>query len=93
VTVGKGPLLGFVERFAGELRFPQLFLLTAILFVLDVLIPDLVPFADEILLGMVTLLLANWKRKKRPAEERAPGDREGAPVIDVTPGAADDPDG
>jgi hypothetical protein len=92
VTVGKGPLLGFVERFAGELRFPQLFLLTAILFVLDVLIPDLIPFADEILLGLVTLLLANWKRRPRPAEERAPAGRPDAPVIDVTPVAADDPE-
>ena len=56
------PLLGFAAR----LRFPTLFLITAGLFVLDVLVPDFVPFADEILLGLGSLLLANWKNSKLP---------------------------
>lgn len=54
------PLLGFAAR----LRFPTLFLITGGLFVLDVLIPDFIPFADEILLGLGTLLLASWKNRK-----------------------------
>ena len=29
-------------------------------------IPDIVPFADEILLGLGTLLLANFKKRKEP---------------------------
>ena len=90
MTVAKGPLLGFIERFAGKLRFPQLFLFTATLFVLDVLIPDLIPFADEILLGLVTLLLANWKRKDRAPERPARKSPTDGPVIDVPPPAADD---
>ena len=52
------PLLGWL----GKLSFPRLFLLTAVLFFLDLLIPDFVPFADEILLGLGTLLLARWKK-------------------------------
>jgi hypothetical protein len=54
------------------LRFPALFVLTAALFLLDVAIPDFIPFADELLLGLGTLLLANWKRR-RPESRRIDG--------------------
>ena len=53
-----------VERVAGRLRFPALFLLTAVLFVVNLAIPDPVPFVDEILLGLVTLLLGAWKDRR-----------------------------
>jgi len=33
------------------------------LFVVDLVIPDPVPFLDEILLGVVTLLLSRWKAR------------------------------
>ena len=56
------PLLGPVLAFAGRLRFPTLFLITAGLFLFDVVVPDLVPFVDEILLGLGTLILSSWKR-------------------------------
>jgi len=82
VTAGKGVFLGFIERFAGGLRFPQLFWLTAILFVVDMLVPDLVPFADEILLGLATLLLGSWKKRREPPPPDKGG---GGRVIDVTP--------
>jgi hypothetical protein len=59
------PLLAPLLAFAGRLRFRTLFLVTASLFVLDVAIPDFVPFVDEILLGLGTLLLAAL-RKPRP---------------------------
>ncbi len=52
-----------LSDFLSQLRFPYLFLLTAAVFLLDVLVPDLVPFADEILLGLGTLLLSKLKRK------------------------------
>ena len=64
------PLLGWL----GKLSFPRLFLLTGILFFLDLLIPDFVPFADEILLGLGTLLLARWK--KSPDSPKPPIDGE-----------------
>ncbi len=53
-----------ISDFLSQLRFPYLFLLTAAVFFLDVLIPDLVPFADEILLGLGTLLLSRLKRNR-----------------------------
>jgi len=33
------------------------------LFVIDLLFPDMVPFADEILLGLISLLLASLKKR------------------------------
>ena len=59
------PLLAPLLAFAGRLRFRTLFLVTAGLFLLDVAIPDFVPFVDEILLGLGTLVLAAL-RKPRP---------------------------
>ncbi len=54
-------MIGLVNRFASRLRFPQLFLFTAALFALDVVVPDFIPFADEILLALGTILLGSWK--------------------------------
>lgn len=68
------PLLAPLLGFFGRLSYPRLFALTAALFALDVVVPDLVPFADELLLGLGTLLLANWKKRKDPAPSKAPID-------------------
>ena len=59
--IGVGAL---VVRYASRLRFPYLFLATAILFVGDLILPDLVPFADEILLGLLTALFGTWRRRR-----------------------------
>lgn len=64
-------LLPFME-WARTLRYPTLFKITATLFVLSMLLPDPVPFIDEILFGMGTLLLANWKRRKDPVAGAEP---------------------
>lgn len=61
------PLLAPILAFVGRLKYPQLFKLTAALFVLDLLIPDMIPFADELLLALGTLVLGNWKRRRQPA--------------------------
>ena len=53
------PFLGW----AGKLRFPTLFKLTAVAFAISLLWPDPLPFVDELVLGLGTLLLANWKRR------------------------------
>ena len=55
------PLLAPVLGFLGKLSYPRLFTLSAILFAIDLVVPDFIPFADELLLGLGTLLLANWK--------------------------------
>ena len=60
------PLLGPVMGFLSRLSFPRLFALAAALFAIDLVVPDIVPFADEILLGIGTLLLASFKKRKEP---------------------------
>ena len=71
------PLLGWARK----LRYPTLFKLTALVFVVNVFVPDMIPFVDEILLGLGTLLLANLKDRKGSdrepieGEARRPGPR------------------
>lgn len=60
------PLLAPLMGFLGRLSYPRLFVLTAALFAVDLVVPDIIPLADEILLGLGTLLLANWKNRKQP---------------------------
>jgi hypothetical protein len=57
------PITAGLMRFASRLRFPQLFLVAATLFLVDLAIPDFIPFADEILLGLATLLFGSLRRK------------------------------
>jgi len=66
-------------RWISKLKFPQLFTFTAALFLIDFIVPDLVPFLDEILLAAATLLLANMKREPVEAEPEKP------PEKDITP--------
>ncbi len=47
---------------AGRLRFPQLTALLIIVFLVDLVVPDPIPFVDEIILGLLSLMLANWRR-------------------------------
>ena len=53
-----------VERFASRLKYPYLFMLIAVVFALDLIVPDAIPFIDEILLGLVAVLLGTWKERK-----------------------------
>jgi hypothetical protein len=57
-------LVGTVLRFASGLRFPWLFAMVAFLFGVDLLLPDVFPFVDELLLGLLTLTLGSWRRRK-----------------------------
>lgn len=51
-------------QYAAQLRYPKLLALFLGLFILDLIIPDFIPFADEILLGLISLLLAGLKKRK-----------------------------
>ena len=53
--------------YAARLRFPALFALSAALFVADLIIPDMIPVADELLLGLLTAGLAAWRKEKQDA--------------------------
>lgn len=57
---------GLLLAFASRLRFPWLFALTAGLFLLDLVVPDAIPFVDELLLGLGALLLGSWRKRRLP---------------------------
>ncbi len=65
----KNPLLAPVLAWLGRLRHPQLFVVAAVVFAVDLLIPDFVPFADEILLAATTVWLGSRKARKNPPRE------------------------
>jgi hypothetical protein len=47
-----------------NLRFPVLFLALGILTLTDLIIPDFIPFLDEIGLALLTLLFGLWKKRR-----------------------------
>ena len=65
------PLIAYLVK----LRFPVLFAITAVLFILDSFIPDAIPFVDEILLGLGAALLGSWKKRKEPNPPNDPSGR------------------
>lgn len=58
------PLLAPLLAWLGRLSYPRLFVVAGLLFVVNLFIPDPIPFFDELLLGLGTLLLANFKNRK-----------------------------
>jgi hypothetical protein len=53
-----------LTRYVSSLRFPWLLALTALIFAADLILPDAIPFVDEMILGLVTALLATMKKRK-----------------------------
>jgi len=60
------PKVSFVARILERLnlRFPTLFLVLAILTLIDFVVPDSIPFLDEIGLALLTVLFGMWKNRK-----------------------------
>jgi hypothetical protein len=57
-------LLAGILKYVSGLRFPWLLAIVATLFAVDLVVPDLIPWIDELLLGLVTVLLAAWRKRK-----------------------------
>jgi len=72
-------LIPLFLNYSRKLKFRNLFLLVIVLFVLDLFIPDFIPFIDEILLGLLTIILSRWK-KKEPLEKE--GETEDDTIIE-----------
>ena len=61
----KSTIISYLET----LRFPALLVVTAIIFGVNVFVPDVIPFVDEILMALMVALLARMKRRpEKPAE-------------------------
>ena len=63
------------------MKYPWVFVLLAAVFVLDTIVPDPIPFVDEIMLALLTFLVGTWRTRGRRAPE----------VVDVESSAPDDP--
>ena len=55
-------------RYGTRLRYPHLLLVAGGFFALDLVLPDGLPFLDEIVLGLMTLVFSLW-RKERVGEQ------------------------
>ncbi len=51
------------SNFVKSLRFPVLFLLFVIAFLVNLIVPDPLPFVDELVLGLGALLLSRLRRR------------------------------
>ena len=60
--------MGLLARLLASLnlRFPTLFVLFALLTLLDLVLPDPVPLVDELGLLLLTLLLGVWRGRRAP---------------------------
>lgn len=72
----KNPLSLFTG-YLGKLKSPQLVLLLGTLFLVDLFVMDPLPFVDEAILLVLTLLASRWKKRPEPAAK--------PPTKNVTP--------
>ncbi len=47
-----------------NLRFPGLFVVLAAVLLIDLLVPDFIPWLDEIVLALLTAIFGLWREKK-----------------------------
>ncbi|MEM7351949.1 MAG: DUF6116 family protein [Acidobacteriota bacterium] len=75
--------LGTLRRLGQRLKSSQLLMLVSSLFVLDLLIPDPIPFVDEIILGILAILVGRWQeRRATPPESSKPPPKNITPETD-----------
>ena len=63
------PIIETFLKNANQLKFKNLFFLVISLFIIDLLVPDFIPYIDEIILGLLAIILANWKKERKQDDE------------------------
>lgn len=64
----RAAIAGWLLARLTRLRFPALFVVAGALFLLTLVFPDPIPLADELLLGLLTALLASWRQRRQPED-------------------------
>lgn len=77
-TLARRFLTVLLGRYGARLRFPHLLLGLGALFLVDLFIPDVIPFVDEVLLGLATLGVGSLRRPEVEQPDKPP-------MKDVTP--------
>lgn len=54
-----------------NLRFPVLFVLLATVTVADLVVPDILPFVDELVLALLTAIFGLWRSRRGKASAAA----------------------
>lgn len=76
------PLAALISRLIPGIRYPWLFAILTGLFAIDLVVPDPVPLLDEVVLAVLTFLVASWRTRQ---------DDERPPPRDITPPEDDPP--
>ena len=76
MTRPTSPITALVSKLIPGIRYPWLFAILAGLFAIDLVVPDPIPFLDEIVLAVLTFLAASWRTRQ---------DDERPPPKDITP--------
>ena len=82
-SLGKEERQGILRRFLSSLRFPQLFLLLAALFAIDIVTPDPILLIDEAILGVLAVMLGMWRNRGEASLD------DGPEMKNVTPKKSD----
>ncbi|MDH4045113.1 MAG: hypothetical protein OEY20_00480 [Gemmatimonadota bacterium] len=68
-----GPVGKMIQRSTTKLRYPWLLAITVVLFGLDLVVPDVIPFVDEVLLGLGAVILARLRVRRVTPAPHEPG--------------------
>lgn len=96
MTRRTSPVAALVSRLIPGIRFPWLFAILAGLLAIDLVMPDPIPFIDEAILTMLTVLAASWRSgqsdERQPPKDITPVDEAQGFLSDgaVTPADQDD---
>ena len=71
-SISKKERQGLIRRFLSRLAFPQLFLLLVALFAIDIVTPDPILFLDELILGVLAVMLGMWRRRDEEGTDDVP---------------------
>lgn len=58
-------LFGPIQRFLERRRFPALFLILAGLFGVNLVIPDAIPFIDELIMLVATVIVGAFRERRK----------------------------
>jgi len=68
----RSPVQALVWSFVGRLKYPWVFALLVVLLGADLLVPDPIPFVDELMLGLLTFLVGSWRTRRKDEPGTAP---------------------
>ena len=63
------PLTALISKILPRMRYPYLFLVLGVLFLVDLVVPDPIPLVDEILLAVLTFIAATFTTRKETQPE------------------------